>query len=640
MSYIYFTILTSYFSGKSIIKVFIFSYYLMKILWTKFRCHDSSIFYIDTVAQEIFAMSTERVTRIKHDKHPIEKILEEYPFLKNVEYVWHTYCMDDTIEELKNSELRRMIQRVYQPQYIKNLAGVYSEVETDASIKKRLIDQSQQLCPEVVSRYKLYQSLQWVAWSAEYDSLSTKYFKQDIARVVWVHEERVSLHKHHLCHAHWSYCMSPFYGNATGVFVLDGRWDEEYSTLWSFNDQYTYKQLWSSKTWLQNNDTIFEVVSIGNVYSLITETIGLHHRSDEGKVEALAAFGMPDQELMNTFHSCFVINTEKNCWDIDLEVAKKVFSTEFLTSEYNRLWKEDLCASVQVWLEDTVVTFLTKMQEKHQFTNMIICGWVMANVITNMKIFQSNIFDSMYVNPCMSDEWSWIGAATLIATQQCADISRLYKHTMPYRWDEIDSADIQRQVHSDERSGRFTAKYVWDNRPIEAARFIPLWKIVALVQWRMEFGPRALGNRSITADPTCSAVKDIINLHIKKRPWYQPFCPSILEEEREKLFQNSYESKHMAIAFKFKDEYKDILPWAMHIDGTARPQFVSLQDNPQYYRYIQEVKKYLGYGVVVNTSFNKHGRTIVRTAHDAITDFLDCGIDVLVLWGRILQATK
>lgn len=149
----------------------------------------------------------------------------------------------------------------------------------------------------------------------------------------------------------------------------------------------------------------------------------------------------------------------------------------------------------------------------------------------------------------------------------------------------------------------------------------------------MEFGPRALGNRSIVASPMSLAIKEKINSTIKKRPWFQPFCPSILEDERELLFQNSFQHKHMATAFRLKEEFKSILPGLIHVDGTARPQFVSNSDNKQYFDFIQNVKKYSGYGAVINTSFNLHGRTIVRTAEDAIRDYIDCNLDHLYMNG-------
>ena len=128
-------------------------------------------------------------------------------------------------------------------------------------------------------------------------------------------------------------------------------------------------------------------------------------------------------------------------------------------------------------------------------------------------------------------------------------------------------------------------------------------------------------------------IHERINANVKKRPNYQPFCPSILEEERERLFENSFPHKHMAIAFRMKEEFIQDLPCAVHVDGTARPQFVEEKDNPNYSRYLKALKEITGYGVSLNTSFNLHGRTIVRTPQDALVDFIDCNIDELFIEG-------
>ena len=172
---------------------------------------------------------------------------------------------------------------------------------------------------------------------------------------------------------------------------------------------------------------------------------------------------------------------------------------------------------------------------------------------------------------------------------------------------------------------------------VRAAESIANDKIIGVFQGRMEFGPRALGNRSILANPTNPDTRLKINSTIKNRPPFQPFCPSILEEERERLFESSFSHKHMAIAFRMKEEYWERLPSAIHIDGTARPQFVEEKDNPNYFRLLKELKELTGFGVALNTSFNLHGRTIVRKPEDAIVDFVDCKMDELYLEGFLIR---
>ena len=165
------------------------------------------------------------------------------------------------------------------------------------------------------------------------------------------------------------------------------------------------------------------------------------------------------------------------------------------------------------------------------------------------------------------------------------------------------------------------------------AKLITNGKIGGLFQGRMEFGPRALGNRSIIGDARSLKTKERINSVVKGRPNFQPFCPSILEEERENFLNKSYKNKHMTCAFRMKKEFTTILPSAVHIDNTARPQFVEEKDNVNYYKILREIKKITGYGVVVNTSFNKHGRTMVTNPEDALNDFLDSKLDFICFQG-------
>jgi carbamoyltransferase len=126
-------------------------------------------------------------------------------------------------------------------------------------------------------------------------------------------------------------------------------------------------------------------------------------------------------------------------------------------------------------------------------------------------------------------------------------------------------------------------------------------------------------------------VKDDLNLKFKKREWFQPFCPSILLEERDRLFVSSYSNKHMTCAFTLKDEFVTRLPGISHVDGTARAQFVSETTNYKLFRVLQEFKKLTSFGVLLNTSFNIHGKTIVMTPSDALDDFMSCSIDVLYI---------
>ena len=165
------------------------------------------------------------------------------------------------------------------------------------------------------------------------------------------------------------------------------------------------------------------------------------------------------------------------------------------------------------------------------------------------------------------------------------------------------------------------------------AREVTSGKIGAIFKGKMEYGPRALGNRSILADVREKNIHERMNLQIKKRPKFQPFCPSILAEEKDRLFEKAYYNLHMTCAFQLKKEYMKIIPGAAHIDGSSRVQFVTETSNKFFYNVLKEIKRLIGIGAVINTSFNKHGRTIVNTPEDAVIDFLDTNLDFLYIEG-------
>ena len=237
----------------------------------------------------------------------------------------------------------------------------------------------------------------------------------------------------------------------------------------------------------------------------------------------------------------------------------------------------------------------------------------------------------------MADDGLAIGSAILTAIDLGEDVSWLKNFEMPYFGDSYSRNDVKKVL---DNFDNIIYEDLNDNWPKEAAKAVAEGKICSIFQGKMEFGPRALGNRSIVASPMLEGTRKRINSKVKRRPSYQPFCPSILEEERKRLFANSFSHKHMAIAFRMKEEFIKDLPCAVHIDGTARPQFVEEKDNPNYYRYLKELKAITGYGVSLNTSFNLHGRTIVRTPENAVIDFIDCNIDELFIEGfRVMRSS-
>lgn len=299
--------------------------------------------------------------------------------------------------------------------------------------------------------------------------------------------------------------------------------------------------------------------------------------------------------------------------------------------------KEDVSAAVQKYLEDTTIPYYKDIVEFTGIDNVCLSGGVTANVIMNLNIFE-HVTKKLHITPAMGDEGSSEGAAILMMQENGYsedDLEWIKQNKMPYLGSEYTNEEIKTVL--DRAKEKVSYQFIDKNWQEEVASLVEQKKIGALFQGRMEWGPRALGNRSIIALTNDKDIRTKINKEIKKRPLFQPFCPSILVEEKERLFEDAYNNKHMTCAFRLKKEFYDNIPSSIHVDGTARVQFVSQEDNLEYHKLLLKIKEKTGFGILINTSFNKHGRTIVETPSDAIDDFLDTDLDYLMIGSYLVK---
>jgi carbamoyltransferase len=601
----------------------------MKIMGTKYCGHDSALCLIDTKNQTIFAMSTERVTRIKHDSIDVTPILKKYTF-EEVNYVSHSYNdFEDNGDdgELRekmtfNKDIEKALRLIIKPHYSKDLR--ISRLNKNIKILKSVFTNFQ----AVKSYYLAKIKRALVSESPESNKRAfTKYITNNFNKYN-LNPKDVLFFEHHLCHATPSYYLSPYNGQKAIALTIDGQGDGFFSKAYLFSDTGKFELIGESiATHFGSGD---KFASIGRIYNYFTAAMDLHPNSDEGKVEAMAAFGEADPSLLKMLKETTHIDEEKLSINFDFNKLSKFYDMNFLKSERKRIGNEGFCAVIQNYLEDTIVDYLNCIYEKYKINNLCLSGGVAANIIMSLNIYERTNFKNIYVLPAMADDGLAIGSAILTAINFNQDVSWLKDFTMPYFGDSYTRKEVKSAL---DKFPNITYEDLGFDWPNYAAKAVSEGRICALFHGRMEFGPRALGNRSIVGNPMIEDTREKINRSIKLRPSYQPFCPSILEEERNRLFHNSFSHKHMAIAFRMKDKYIKDLPCAVHVDGTARPQFVEQLDNPNYYAYLKALKKYTGYGVSLNTSFNLHGRTIVRTPKDAIVDFLDCNIDELFIEG-------
>jgi len=452
---------------------------------------------------------------------------------------------------------------------------------------------------------------------------------------------RVHFVEHHRAHLASAFFVSPF--EEAAVVSIDG-----------FGD-------FSSVMWGVGNGNQIEVRgsvsfphSLGIFYTAFTQFLGFPKYGDEYKMMGLSAYGEPrfaeqvrrvvhtdgDQCRMNldyfTHHSEGVEMT----WYGGEPVLGNVFShkmaDEFgeprvLRSEIQQR-DRDLAASVQLVLEENYFALLNFVQKQTGAAAICLAGGVALNCVANGMIFERTDFRDVYVQPAAHDGGTSIGAALYVQHQELK-LPRRFEMRHVYYGPEYSDSEI---LHDLEAAGCKYHKLAEEDLIDCTVEAIAQGKIVGWFQGRMEFGPRALGNRSILADPRRKDMKAILNSRIKYREPFRPFCPSILAERVGEYFETDYPSPFMVMAYKIKPEQRERIPAVTHGDGTGRLQTVEREVNELYWKLIHKFGEATGVPVLLNTSFNEN-EPIVQTPGQAIDCFLRTQMDVLSIGGFLLR---
>jgi len=285
--------------------------------------------------------------------------------------------------------------------------------------------------------------------------------------------------------------------------------------------------------------------------------------------------------------------------------------------------------TLQTQLERIGVQLARALYERTGYRNLCLGGGVALNCCMNSAILNSPYVDHIYVQPAAMDNGTALGAAMEGYARMGFESKSLMSHVYwgpEYRDDEIEAA-IKSAGYAYRRS---------DDICKEVAELLANQKIVGWFQGKMEIGPRALGARSILADPRDPAMKDKVNV-VKKRELWRPLAPSILEERIGEWFENPYPSPFMNLDFYFKKGMKDKAPSVAHVDGSATVQTVNRNTNPLYHRMISEFEKLAGIPIVLNTSYNTRGKPIVCTPADGLKTFEVTGMDCLAMGNFIVE---
>jgi carbamoyltransferase len=434
-----------------------------------------------------------------------------------------------------------------------------------------------------------------------------------------LHHLHIDLVDHHTAHAASAYYTG---GDVEAkIFTLDGQGDGDSGSIFI-----------GSKGKLELVKRVPSYHSVGLFYNFITWYLGFKPNRHEGKITGLAAYGDPNK-TEKFYHELFKIDNT----DFSYDLAKKIFQhayphrtnyprlVDVISDRVNGYSKEDIAAGIQNISERMVTGFVqAAMRDLNgKGSNHVkAAGGVFANVRINQKVAETPGVESLFIFPAMGDCGLSCGAALHSYYRDLkfgVDFREIPRLDHVYLGPDYPEEAIETEL---KKSG---LRYEYfDGIEAKIADLLAAGEVVARFNGRMEFGPRALGNRSILYQPTDPTVNDWLNERLN-RTEFMPFAPVSPIEDRDHYYKNvglnSFPAKFMTITFDCTDEMKQKCPAVVHVDGTARPQLVEKRDNPSYYRILEEYRKRTGLRALINTSFNMHEEPIVCSPYDAIRAF-------------------
>jgi carbamoyltransferase len=469
--------------------------------------------------------------------------------------------------------------------------------------------------------------------------------KQELARQLNTAAKslRAEFHniEHHRAHLASSFFVSPF--QKAALLSIDG-FGDFVSTMWGVGEGNSIRIL----------GQVEYPHSTGIVYTATTQFLGFPHYGDEGKVMGLAPYGKPwfiDQfrEIIRTEdHGQFRLNLEyfrhhaegvDMSWDQGSPIIGRIFSDEFINtfgparSPGAELTDRDrdIAASLQLRLEEVAFHVLNHLHDQTGLTDLGLAGGVAYNSVMNGKILLHTPFRRIFVQPAAGDSGTALGVCYQIYNEILQQ-PRSEAMEGAYTGPEFSNEDLRTAI---EASGLACETYNDADLTRRAALDISHGLVVGWFQGRMEFGPRALGNRSILVDPRRSEMKDVLNQRIKKREPFRPFAPSILEDRVADYFEQTHSAPTMLMVYQVKEERRKEIPAVSHVDGSGRLQTVSRRVNDRYYQLISDFNDLTGVPVILNTSFNEN-EPIVCTPEQAIDCFKKTRMDVLYLGNYVI----
>jgi len=490
--------------------------------------------------------------------------------------------------------------------------------------------------------YKRHFELRGLEWNYSDTELAEILFPKQYFR--WNKVPRIVMIPHHLAHAASAFRMSNF--DESAILVLDGQGEHSSTTL-----------AYGSGNSIEIIRSFPIAYSLGYFYEAINAHIGFRS-DDSGKTMGLAAYGTPRFHFDNIRLSaqgyevllprkvelgrCGLLDEQNQlmkAWRSILEQKVGPINTPMYSfselkgrlepiPEISQTYK-DLAASAQKVLEDIIVHLAKVLVSETGCRNLCIAGGVGLNCVANSRLIHERIIDDIFIQPAANDAGVALGAALELYANLGFE-SRVPLLTVCWG-PSFSNEEIEKILESCKLRYEFV-----DDIAKRAATLIANNKIIGWFQDRMEFGPRALGARSILADARDKRMLARVN-KLKSREFWRPLAPSILDEKRADYLVDPYPSPFMLLTFDVKHDKRDEVPAIVHIDGTTRPQTVKAHIQPLYWRVIKEFEELTSIGLVLNTSFNGGGEPIVCTPLDAIRTFFSTEMDYLIMGNFLIK---
>jgi carbamoyltransferase len=463
-----------------------------------------------------------------------------------------------------------------------------------------------------------------------------------LAEALEVDELGAQVHnvEHHQAHVASAFFVSPFEDAA--ILSVDGFGDFA-STMLAAGHGNRFEVL----------ERVIYPHSLGIFYTAVTQWLGFPEYGDEGKVMGLAPYGQPRylakmRELVRLEGSLYELGLDYFThdkegvdmnWDEGSPTIGRIYSDRLVEllgparergGEMTEL-HEDVAASLQKLLEEAYLHLLDTLWQKTEIPNLCLAGGVALNAVANGRILLDTPFEDLYIQPAAGDSGTAVGAAYYVWNQVLGG-TRGFVMEHAYTGPEFSDEEIEAALAE---VGLVGERLEDDSLFATVADRIAAGDVVGWFQGRMEFGPRALGHRSIVADPRRAEMKDVLNARIKHRESFRPFAPSILADRTGDWYEQDYASPFMVLVYKTASDKREQLAAVNHVDDTGRVQTVESRIEPRYYRLIQEFERRTGVPVLLNTSFNEN-EPIVMTPRHAIETFQQTKMDVLALGNYVV----